>query len=53
MRVDYFVWCLIEVFVFDGYVHYSCAGSTYDWRAVAFFRVDFNVRVFGFGFLQG
>jgi hypothetical protein len=53
VRVDYFVWCVIKVFVFDSYVYYSCAGAAYNWGTVAFFRVDFNVRVFCFGFLQG
>ena len=53
MRIDYFVWCVVEVFIFDSYVYYSDAGSSYDWTAVADFRVDFDVRMFCSGFLQG
>ena len=52
MGVDYFVWCLVEVFVFDGYVYDSYACSLYDWGAVADFWVDFNVGMLYFGFLQ-
>jgi len=50
--VDYFVWCVVEVFVFYGYVYYSYACSFYDGGAVADFGVDFNVWVFCFCFLH-
>jgi len=53
MRVDYFVWRAVKVFVFYGYVHYSDASSSYHWAAATDFRVDFDVRVFRSGFLQG
>jgi len=37
---DYFVWSVVEVFIFYGYVYYSDVGSFYDWRTVADFRVE-------------
>jgi hypothetical protein len=50
--VGYFVWRVIQVFVFDGYVHHARSRSLHDWGAVAHFWICFNVWVFGLGFLH-
>jgi len=47
-----FVWLMVEVFVFDSYVHDSYSGSLYEWGTVADLGVNFNVGLFCFGFLQ-
>jgi hypothetical protein len=49
---DYFVWCVVEVLVFDGYVYYSYAGSFNDGGTVADFWVNFDVWMLYFCFLQ-
>jgi hypothetical protein len=53
MRVNYFVRRAVKILVLYGYVYYSYAGSSNDRAAAADFRVDFDVRMFCFCFLQG
>jgi len=50
--VDYFVWCVVEVFVFYGYVDDSGSGSFYHGRTTADSLVCCNVGMSQLGLLQ-
>ena len=52
MCADYFVWCAVDVFVFNCYVDDSRSGSLYHWRAAADLLVCFNVGMVHFSLLQ-
>lgn len=52
MRIDYFVWCAVEVFVFNCNIYYSGSGSFYYRGTAADSLVYLNIRVIHFSLLQ-